>query len=205
MSITLPRLYPIIVPSRIGAGRIDEVLHFARELVLGGATILQLREKDASAAHVLRLGRELRRALPSTVKIVLNDRPELAMAAGLTGVHVGQDDLPPESARKIIGPESWLGASTHNPAQVEVADQTSANYLAIGPIFATSSKEKPDPVLGLNGLRKARLLTSKPLVAIGGITLQNFRQVLEAGADSVAVIGELISNPAKTTAQFLVE
>jgi thiamine-phosphate pyrophosphorylase len=180
-------------------------LRFARELVLGGATILQLREKHASAASVLRLGRELRRALPSTVKIVLNDRPDLALAAGLAGVHVGQDDLAPELARKIIGLEGWLGVSTHNPAQVEVADQTSANYLAIGPIFATSSKEKLDPVLGLKGLRKARLLTSKPLVAIGGITLQNFRQVLEAGADSVAVIGELVSNPAKTTAQFLVE
>jgi thiamine-phosphate pyrophosphorylase len=205
MSIRLPRLYPIIVPSRIGAGSLDDLLHFARELVLGGATILQLREKHASAASVLRLGRELRRALPSTVKIVLNDRPDLALAAGLAGVHVGQGDLPPESARKIIGPEGWLGVSTHNPSQVEAADQTSANYVAIGPIFTTSSKDNPDPVLGLDGLRKARLLTSKPLVAIGGITLQNFRQVLEAGADSVAVIGELVSNPAKTTAQFLVE
>jgi thiamine-phosphate pyrophosphorylase len=201
----LPRLYPIIVPARIGAGRLDDVLRLARQLASGGATLLQLREKHASSAEVLRMARALRMALPSTVSIILNDRPDLALAAGVTGVHVGQGDLPPESARKIIGPEGWLGVSTHNPSQVEAADQTSANYVAIGPIFTTSSKDNPDPVLGLDGLRKARLLTAKPLVAIGGITLHNFRQALDAGADSVAVIGELISNPAKTTAQFLVE
>jgi thiamine-phosphate pyrophosphorylase len=205
MSIAIPRLYPIIVPSRVGSGSVTDILQFALELVSGGATILQLREKHASPAEVVRLGRELRRALPPRVKIILNDRPDLTLAAGLDGAHVGQDDLPPDRARQILGPDRWLGVSTHNPGQIAAANETTADYVAIGPVFATSSKDNPDPVLGLEGVHKARLMTSKPLVAIGGITLANFREVLRAGADSVAVIAELITNPAKTAAQFLVE
>jgi len=172
-------------------------------VVAGGATLLQLREKQASPKEVLRLARELRRVLPWHVRLILNDRADLAVAAGTDGVHVGQEDIPPEAARRIICPNGILGISTHNPEQVSGATQTSADYVAIGPVFATSSKENPDPVVGLEGVRQARALTSKPLVAIGGITVENCRSAIEAGADSVAVINELLRDPRKTTAQFL--
>jgi thiamine-phosphate pyrophosphorylase len=132
----------------------------------------------------------------------MNDRADLALAADFDGVHVGQDDLLPESVRKIIGPERWLGVSTHNPEQLAEADQTSADYLAIGPVFSTSSKEKPDPVIGLEGVRRARQLTRKPLVAIGGITRANAVSVIEAGADSVAVISDLLLHPRKSAEEF---
>jgi thiamine-phosphate diphosphorylase len=145
----------------------------------------------------------------SKVRIdAMNDRADLCLAADFDGVHVGQDDLSPEAVRKIIssgdqGPERWLGVSTHNPEQLREADLTSADYLAIGPVFATSSKEKPDPVVGLEGVRRARALTRKPLVAIGGITRANAVSVIEAGADSVAVISDLIRDPGKSAEEFL--
>lgn len=132
----------------------------------------------------------------------MNDRADLGLAADFDGVHVGQDDLSPESVRKIIGPNRWLGVSTHNPEQVAEADKTSADYLAIGPVFSTSSKEKPDPVVGLEGVRRARQLTGKPLVAIGGITRANAFSVIEAGADSVAVISDLLRDPGKSAEEF---
>jgi thiamine-phosphate pyrophosphorylase len=132
----------------------------------------------------------------------MNDRADLALVAEFDGVHVGQDDPLPESARRIIGVERWLGVSTHNPEQVAEADQTSADYLAIGPVFSTSSKEKPDPVIGLEGVRRARSLTRKPLVAIGGITRANAASVIEAGADSVAVISDLLREPGKSAEEF---
>ena len=200
-----PRFYPIVVPSRIGAGEITEVCDFARELVAGGARLIQLREKLASSREILRLARELRRALPNDVRLTINDRADLAVAAAADGVHLGQDDLPPEAARKIIGQSRMLGVSTHNPDQLEAALQTSADYIAIGPVFATISKDKPDPVIGLDGVRRARSLTEKPVVAIGGVTLENCRSVIEAGADSVAVIGAILEDPRKTTAQFLLQ
>ena len=133
----------------------------------------------------------------------MNDRADLCVAASFDGLHLGQDDLLPESARKIIGPARWLGISTHNPDQIAEADRTSADYLAIGPVFATSSKANPDPVVGLNGIRLARELTSKPLVAIGGITRVNALSVIEAGADSVAVISDLLRDPRKSAEEFL--
>ena len=200
-----PRFYPIVVPSRIGAGEITEVCDFARELVAGGARLIQLREKLASSREILRLARELRRALPNDVRLTINDRADLAVAAAADGVHLGQDDLPPEAARKIIGQSRMLGVSTHNPDQLEAALQTSADYIAIGPVFATISKDNPDPVIGLDGVRRARSLTEKPVVAIGGVTLENCRSVIEAGADSVAVIGAILEDPRKTTAQFLLQ
>lgn len=200
-----PRFYPIVVPSRIGAGEITEVCDFARELVAGGAWLIQLREKLASSREILRLARELRRALPNDVRLTINDRADLAVAAAADGVHLGQDDLPPEAARKIIGQSRMLGVSTHNPDQLEAALQTSADYIAIGPVFATISKDNPDPVIGLDGVRRARSLTEKPVVAIGGVTLENCRSVIEAGADSVAVIGAILEDPRKTTAQFLLQ
>jgi thiamine-phosphate pyrophosphorylase len=203
--MVFPRLYPILVPSRIGDGSIDAVCAFARELAAAGVTIMQLRDKSSSSAEILRIARELRRILPETIKLIMNDRADLALAAHFQGVHLGQDDLPVEAARKIIGPERWIGISTHNPEQVAAAEQTSADYLAIGPVFATISKEHPDPVIGLEGIRQARSRTRKPLVAIGGITVRNCRSVIDAGADCVAIIGELLRDPRNITAQFMQE
>ena len=198
-----PRIYPIIVPSRIGTGTLIEICDFARELVAGGATLIQFRDKSASPKEILRLARELRRIVSVHVRLIINDRADLALAAQADGVHVGQDDLPPEAARRIIGADRILGVSTHSAEQLAIANQTSADYLAIGPVFATSSKDNPDPTIGLEGLKQARALTQKPLVGIGGITLANCRSVIEAGADSVAVISELLRDPRKTTEQFL--
>ncbi len=138
----------------------------------------------------------------NSVRLIMNDRADLCLMADFDGVHVGQDDLSPESVRKIIGPDRLLGVSTHNPEQVAEAAKTSADYLAIGPVFATASKEKPDPVVGLEGVRRARQLTRKPLVAIGGITRANAKSVIEAGADSVAVISDLIRDPRKSAEEF---
>ena len=199
----VPRLYPILVPSRIGSGTLREICDFAREVIAGGATLLQIREKHASAKEIVRLARELRRILPSEATLIVNDRADLTLAAQADGVHIGQDDIPPEAARQIIGPRRMLGMSTHNSEQVDASARTSANYIAIGPIFATLSKQNPDPAVGVAGVREARTHTSKPLVAIGGITVQNCQSIIEAGADSVAVITELLQEPRKITAQFL--
>ena len=200
---SIPRLYPILVPSRIGKGGLQEVLDFATELAAGGATLIQVREKHASSREILRLARELRRVLPENVRLILNDRADLCVAAGMNGVHVGQDDLPSEAARRIVGSKRILGVSTHNPEQVKAGDESSADYVAIGPVFSTTSKDNPDPVIGLEGVKRARAFTHKLLVAIGGITLENCRAVIDAGADSVAVISDLLPDPRKRTAAFL--
>jgi thiamine-phosphate pyrophosphorylase len=175
----------------------------AAELATAGCTLLQYRNKSGNARQMLDQARELRARLGPTIKLIMNDRADLCLAAGFDGLHIGQDDLSPESARRIIGPQLWLGVSTHNPEQLSEADKTSADYLAIGPIFATTSKSNPDPVVGLGGLRRARELTRKPLVAIGGITRANARSVIDAGADSVAVISDLLRHPRKSAEEFL--
>jgi thiamine-phosphate pyrophosphorylase len=136
------------------------------------------------------------------VRLIMNDRADLCLAAEFDGVHVGQDDLSPDSVRAIVGPDRWLGVSTHNPGQLREADSMPADYLAIGPVFTTSSRERPDPVIGLAGVRRARELTRKPLVAIGGITRANAASVIEAGADSVAVISDLLREPRKSAEEF---
>ncbi len=197
----LPRLYAILDPACFAETRAQ--LLAAQELVAGGCTLLQYRSKFGNARIMLEEARELRKHLGPSVRLIMNDRADLCLAAEFDGVHVGQDDLSPESVRKIIGPNRWLGVSTHNPAQLREADQTSADYLAIGPVFATSSKQNPDPVVGLEGIRLARLFTRKPLVAIGGITRANARSVIEAGADSVAVISDLLRYPRKSAEEFL--
>ena len=179
------------------------MLTAAEDLAAAGCTLLQYRNKAGNARQMLSDARELRARLGENVKLVMNDRADLCLAAGFEGLHVGQDDLSPESARRIIGPTLCLGVSTHNPEQLAEADKTSADYLAIGPVFATNSKPNPDPVVGLEGVRRARELTSKPLVAIGGITRANARSVIDAGADTVAVISDLLLDPRKSAEEFL--
>jgi thiamine-phosphate pyrophosphorylase len=198
--IHLPCLYAILDSPQFSDR--DTLFAAAEELAAGGVTLLQYRNKIGSARQKLEDACELKRRLGKSVRLIMNDRADLCLAAGCDGLHVGQEDLSPEGARHVIGPELWLGVSTHNPEQLTQADKTSANYLAIGPVFATLSKVNPDPVIGLDGVRQARALTRKPLVAIGGITRENCRFVIEAGADAVAVISDLIREPRKSAEEF---
>jgi thiamine-phosphate pyrophosphorylase len=198
--IQLPRLYAILDASR--SPDTPALLYVAGELQTGGVTLLQYRNKTGSARRILEDARELKRRVSESVRLIMNDRADLCVAAGFDGVHVGQDDLSPEGARRVIGPGLILGVSTHNPKQLQESNSTSADYLAIGPVFGTSSKENPDPVVGIDGVRRARALTRKPLVAIGGITRENARAVIEAGADSVAVISDLLREPRKSAEEF---
>jgi thiamine-phosphate pyrophosphorylase len=198
--MNVARLYAILDTTCFAVSR--DLMSAADAFVSAGCTLLQYRNKSGNARQMLDHARELKNRLPASVKLIMNDRADLCLAAGFDGVHVGQDDLSPESVRKIIGPNRWLGVSTHNPEQLAEADKTSADYLAIGPVFATSSKERPDPVVGLEGVRRARELTRKPLVAIGGITRANAASVIEAGADSVAVISDLLRDSRKSAEEF---
>lgn len=139
------------------------------------------------------------------VTFLVNDRCDLALAVDADGVHLGQDDLPVSDARRILGSRKIIGLSTHNPAQVSAAAETEADYIGFGPVFATSSKENPDPVVGLEGLRAVRSLTTLPIFAIGGITAERYPDVLKAGADGAAVISAILSaaDVAKTVRSFL--
>ena len=197
----LPRLYAILDAGCFS--EVDAMFATAEDLRRAGVTLLQYRNKSGNARPMLDQARELKQRIGSRVKLIMNDRADLCLAADFDGLHLGQDDLSPESARRIIGPNRWLGVSTHNSDQLVEADKTSADYIAIGPVFATSSKSNPDPVVGLDGVRRARALTRKPLVAIGGITRANARSVIDAGADSVAVISDLIRDPRKSAEEFL--
>ena len=199
--IHLPRLYAILDASYFSNSRI--LFSTTEELFAGGVTLLQYRNKSGNARQMLEQAQELEHRLGTSVKLIMNDRADLCLAAGFDGVHLGQEDLSPEGVRKVIGARLWLGVSTHNPEQITEADATSADYIAIGPVFSTTSKANPDPVVGLEGVRKARALTRKPLVAIGGINRANCRSVIEAGADSVAVISDLIQEPRKSAEEIL--
>ena len=216
--IALPRLYAILDAGFFATP--DAMFATADELGSAGVTLIQYRNKSGNAHVMLDHARELKRLFVGrvqngdapdladvarygkSVRLIMNDRADLCLPADFDGVHVGQDDLSPESVRKIIGPNRLLGVSTHNPEQLRAADLTPADYLAIGPVFVTTSKEKPDPVVGLEGVRRARTLTRKPLVAIGGITRANAASVIEAGADSVAVISDLLRDPRKSAEEF---
>lgn len=199
--LKLPRLYAIVDSSCFAD--VQQMCAFATELVEGGVTLLQYRNKTGQARTMLDESRALKKAVGSRAKLIMNDRADLCLLAEYDGVHVGQDDLSPEAVRGVIGPDLWLGISTHNPLQIAEAAKTPADYLAIGPIFGTASKMNPDPAVGLTGVRQARSLTSKPLVAIGGITRAHALEVIEAGADSVAVIADLVSNPRQSAGDFL--
>jgi thiamine-phosphate pyrophosphorylase len=202
--MNLPKLYAIVdvacfaAPLRTTAA----IVGYAKDLAAGGATLIQYRNKVGSTREMLAHAREIRRVLEDGVTLIMNDRADICLAAGYNGVHVGHDDLSPEGARIVIGGERILGVSTHNLEQLEEADAGPADYIAFGPVFATSSKRNPDPIVGLDGIRAARVATRKPLVAIGGISRANARSVIDAGADSVAVIADLLSSPAKVAEEF---
>lgn len=166
-------------------------------MAAGGASIIQLRDKTAAAGAFYRSACEVVDfAHAHNIKIIINDRVDIALAARADGVHLGQDDLSPVDARKLLGEEKIIGFSTHSIEQVVAALELPIDYIAIGPVFATRTKSDPDPPVGLEGVNAARHATgSTPLVAIGGINRSNARSVVESGADSVAVIGDIVSGP----------
>jgi thiamine-phosphate pyrophosphorylase len=203
MPLVIPRLYAIMDPAQIGDREEREVLDAFLD---AGIRLIQYRDKKSSAREIFKTSLHFaQRARERECTFIVNDRADVALAVGAAGVHVGQDDLPVELARRVVGTGRWVGYSTHNLTQVREADSSSADYIAFGPIFATQSKEKPDPVVGLEGLRRARQATVKPLVAIGGITAENARSVIEAGADAVALIRDLCGapHPGARARQFL--
>ena len=181
----LPRFCAILDPSIHSERPLEDWAHW---LVAAGVRWVQLRSKRATSAVLLEEARRLLAALPEETLLVVNDRADVALLSGAAGVHVGQDDLPAAEARSVLGPEKLIGLSTHAPEQLEAAREEPVDYLAFGPIFPTATKSDISPVVGLDGLRTARRLTQRPLVAIGGITVENAGGVLAAGADAVAVI-----------------
>jgi thiamine-phosphate pyrophosphorylase len=202
MRLVLPQLYVILDAALISIPEKD----CARNLVDAGVRLMQYRNKGGSARQLLETSRELATFLtPAGVQFIVNDRADVAALAGADGVHVGQEDLGAEQARAVVGTAKWVGVSTHNAEQFRLATATSADYLAVGPIFATGSKENPDPVVGVEFVRQARAMTDKPIVAIGGITLERAVEVLTAGADSVAVISDILraENPGKRARQYI--
>jgi len=199
-----PALYAILDVSPTQTA--ESALSLAEMLAGAGVRLMQVRGKHISTRDYIRVARRAVDAmLQRGVQVFINDRADIAGLSGATGVHVGQEDIPVDAARAACPPPMQVGVSTHNLAQVRAALLTSADYIAIGPIFATASKDNPDPVVGLELLKQARALTSKPLVAIGGITVETASDVYAAGADSVAVISDIAraTDPAKRAAQYL--
>jgi thiamine-phosphate pyrophosphorylase len=182
----LPRLYAVADRT------FGDPLKLAKELVDGGARLVQVRDKTATAAAMLEQVEAVLRYAGPDVGIVVNDRADVARLAGAAGVHLGQGDLAPSDARKVLGPSQLIGYSTHNLSQALEADSQPVDYIAVGPVFATTTKVNPDPVVGLDRLREICSRVRKPVVAIGGITLATARQVLSCGASSVAVIGDIL-------------
>ncbi|MEJ7577087.1 MAG: thiamine phosphate synthase [Pyrinomonadaceae bacterium] len=198
MTTKLPKLYPITDRRISGLSHAEQV----RRLCAGGATFIQLREKHLSprefyrdAAEALEVAREY------NARLIINDRADIALALRADGVHLGQDDLPPEAARALLGEDFIIGYSTHNVEQAMLAAKLPVDYLAIGPLFSTSSKINPDPVVNLDGLRRVRdeLGEDLPLVAIGGINLKNAQDALRSGADTLAIISYLLEMPSEIT------
>jgi thiamine-phosphate pyrophosphorylase len=188
-----PALYAIL--DATPAQPSESLVSLATQLTGAGVQLIQLRAKHTPPHRFHELAGALISAVPAHVKIIINDRPDIASIAKSAGVHVGQEDLPVEAAREICPAPQWVGISTHNLEQLRAANETSADYIAVGPIFPTSTKKNPDPVVGLDLIRAARKLTRKPLVAIGGITIQSASEVFRAGADCLAVISDLLDAP----------
>lgn len=198
------RLYPITDT------RISNLSHAQQvaQLSEGGAQLIQLREKHLAPRLFYREAEAaVQQARKSGVCLIINDRPDIALAVGAHGVHLGQDDLPPEAARALLGPDAIIGLSTHSVSQAQAAAKLPINYIAVGPIFATATKVNPEPTVGLDGLRRVRdVIGAIPVVAIGGITTENTAQVIAAGADAVAVVSALLAGPASislNTRRFL--
>ena len=204
MCFTLPSLYPITDVLLSGLSHAEQVTR----LIAGGATLIQLREKNATPYDFYRDAADaIGIAHAHGVRLIINDRADIALALNADGVHLGQGDLPPEAARALLGSDAIIGYSTHNLAQAEMAARLPINYLAIGPVYATATKQNAEQVVGLDGVRRTRAaIGDLPLVAIGGITLELAREVLAAGADSVASISALLGSPEsieKKTRAFL--
>lgn len=198
--LTLPKIYPITDTSVSALSHRDQV----KQLIEGGATLIQLREKRASPREFFQDAREaLSIARAAGIKLIINDRIDLALAIGADGVHLGQTDMPVTAARRLLGDQAIVGFSTHNGNQVKEAVRLPIDYLAFGPIFPTATKENPDPIVGLNELAQIKnLVGALPLVAIGGISAEAVREVLMSGADSVAVISAVL-NRARPIAENL--
>ncbi|MGI9166650.1 MAG: thiamine phosphate synthase [Pyrinomonadaceae bacterium] len=188
-----PKLYPITDVLLSGLSHAEQVVRLCE----GGATLIQLREKNLAPDEFQRQAAEaLREARKRGIRIIINDRVDLALALKADGVHLGQTDLPPEAARRLLGVQAIIGFSTHNVEQARHALSFPVDYLAIGPIFTTSSKIRANPVVGLTTLRKVRRAIGEiPLIAIGGITAENAAQVFAAGIDTVAVISAVVADP----------
>lgn len=205
---TFPAVYPILDASFLASAK-DRAIFLRRlvaDLAEAGVEILQYRNKCGDETEILADTRVMREAAGERMLLILNDWPALAFEAGFDGVHVGQTDVSPDEARRILGSGKIVGVSTHDEAQLRAADFQMVDYIAIGPVFATATKVNPDPVVGLEGVRLARGLTNKPLVAIGGITHENAALVRQAGADSVAVISAIFvpgGDAAKLAKDFL--
>lgn len=190
----LPQVYPITDTRISGLSHAEQV----KLLADGVATVIQLRDKHASP---LEFYDEAKAALEVAnergVILIINDRADIALALGAAGVHLGQDDLPPEAARRLLGEDAIIGYSTHSLTQIQAAAKLPIDYFAIGPVFPTSTKENPDPVVGLDGVKLAReAIGDMLLVGIGGITPANAVEVIQAGADAVALINSLLSESA---------
>lgn len=198
--LKLPKLYPVTDRRLSGLSHAEQVAL----LIEGGAAFVQLREKHLSPREFYREAEEaLKVARERGAKLIINDRADIALALGADGVHLGQDDMPPGAARALLGEAAVVGFSTHGVEQAIAAARLPVDYVAVGPIFETRSKEKPDPQVGLEGLRRVREAVgpSVKLVAIGGVTRELAPSVLAAGADSVAVISALLrpGDPAEIT------
>jgi len=190
--LVLPRLYVILDAALLTVPETD----CAQELATAGVRLLQYRNKRASGRELFETSKKLLLLLsPLGVSLVVNDRPDVAAVAGANGVHVGQEDLGVEEVRRVVGAEKLVGVSTHNLEQFERAAASSVDYIAVGPIFTTGTKSNLDPVVGTQFIREVRPLTDKPIVAIGGITLQRAPEIIESGADSVAVISDILRAP----------
>jgi len=194
-----PKLYAIIDASLLTGSEAHcnaSGLALAQMLANSGVEVIQYRDKQSNSRRNYEVSLQFVRTLAnSRAKFIVNDRPDIALLSGAAGVHVGQTDLSVEDARALCGADRIVGVSTHNLEQLAAADQTSADYIAFGPLFATSTKQNPDPVVGLAGLRDARRLTRKPVVAIGGITIERAAEVYAAGADSICVARDLLCAP----------
>jgi thiamine-phosphate pyrophosphorylase len=200
LKLDLPKIYPITDTRLSGLSHTAQV----ERLIDAGAKLIQLREKRGAAREFFEdAAAAIELARRNSVKIIINDRVDMALALKADGVHLGQDDLPPAKARAILGEKAIIGFSTHNIEQAIEAVKLPIEYVAIGPVFATRTKENPDEVVGIEGVRKVRAaIGGFPLVAIGGISAENFREVFEAGADSLAIIESILSPPERIRENF---